>query len=77
MTYLRAGLMDTGSWQVEASEDGIHATVIASNLPTAKSARAFIDAREGRLSPLRHDPEDSPLPGHGRADNTLSAGTPR
>jgi hypothetical protein len=76
VTYLRAGLMDTGDWQVEASEDGIHATVIASNLPTAKHARAFIDAREGRLTPLRHDSDDSPLPGHGRADSTLSAATP-
>jgi hypothetical protein len=53
MTCYRAGIASDHSWYVEQSPDGIHAEVIATRLPSAKSARCFIDAREGRLPPTR------------------------
>jgi hypothetical protein len=53
VTNYRAGMTPDGSaWQVEQSPNGLHPEVIAT-LPTAKAARAFIDARTGELSPLR------------------------
>jgi hypothetical protein len=60
MTCYRAGLTPDGSaWQVEASPLGIHPEVIATH-PTARSARAHIDALEGRLLPTRSDSDAHP-----------------
>lgn len=52
MNY-RAGIASDHAWYVEQSEDGIHASVVATGLPTAKAARCYIDAREGTLRPTR------------------------
>jgi hypothetical protein len=68
VTCLRAGMTPDGSaWQVEQSEDGIHAHVVASGLKSAADARALIDSLEGRLSPLRGAPDS--LPAHPEATN--------
>jgi hypothetical protein len=62
----RAGIASDHSWYVEQSPDGIHAEVIATRLPSAKSARCFIDAREGRLPPTRSGPDGPPSSGSER-----------
>lgn len=51
MNY-RAGMSPDGAtWLVEQSPDGIHAQVIATRLPSAKSARAFIERIEADAVP--------------------------
>jgi hypothetical protein len=72
VTCYRVGMTPDGaSWQVERSVDGVRPEVIAT-LPR-RSAYALIDSIEGRLSPLRSEPDDSSRPAQSRAGTALAA----